>query len=37
MLRRELVFAGVLAGLWALWEAYRAFGVAVSLISASES
>ena len=31
MLRRGLVFAAVLAGLWALWEAYRAFGVAVSL------
>ena len=31
MLRRGLVFAAVLAGLWALWEAYRAFGVSVSL------
>jgi NitT/TauT family transport system permease protein len=31
MLRRGLVFAAVLAALWALWEAYRAFGVAVSL------
>ena len=31
MLRRGLVFAAVLADLWALWEAYRAFGVAVSL------
>ena len=31
MLRRGLVFAAVLAGLWAFWEAYRAFGVAVSL------
>jgi NitT/TauT family transport system permease protein len=31
MLRRGLVFAAVLAGLWAFWEAYRAFGVAVRL------
>jgi NitT/TauT family transport system permease protein len=31
MLRRGLVFAAVLAGLWVFWEAYRAFGVAVSL------
>jgi NitT/TauT family transport system permease protein len=31
MLRRGLVFAAVLAGLWGLWEAYRAFGVAVGL------
>ena len=31
MLRRGLVFAAVLAGLWALWEAYRAFGVALGL------
>ena len=31
MLRRGLVFAAVLAGLWAFWEAYRAFGVALGL------
>jgi NitT/TauT family transport system permease protein len=31
MLRRGLVFAAVLVGLWALWEAYRAFGVVVGL------
>jgi NitT/TauT family transport system permease protein len=31
MLRRGLVFAAVLAALWGLWEAYRAFGVAVGL------
>ena len=31
MLRRGLVFAAVLACLWGLWEAYRAFGVAVGL------
>jgi hypothetical protein len=30
MLRRALAFLGVLAGLWAVWEGYKAFGEAVS-------
>jgi hypothetical protein len=28
MLRRALAFLGVLAGLWAVWEGYKAFGEA---------
>ena len=31
MLRRALVFIAVLAGIWGLWEAYKAFGEAVGL------
>jgi len=31
MLRRALVFLAVLAGLWAVWEGYKAFGEAVGL------
>jgi NitT/TauT family transport system permease protein len=31
MLRRALAFLGVLAGLWAVWEGYKAFGEAVGL------
>lgn len=31
MLRRGLVLAAVLAAFWGLWEAYRAFGVALGL------
>jgi NitT/TauT family transport system permease protein len=31
MLRRALAFLGVLVGLWAVWEGYKAFGEAVGL------